>query len=83
MSRDGCQGAEVCGAVDTVMETVGSASGCRDIVIRKAVTCRGQRGEVYVPGVSFAGTRLAEGNSPGVWIEGRVYLLGHWGVCVW
>ena len=33
---------EVCGAVETV------GSGCRDIV-----TCRGQRGEVCVPGVSF------------------------------
>ena len=52
-----------------MVETVGS--GCRDIV-----TCRGQRGEVCVPGVSFAGARLAEGNNPGVWIEGRVLLAG-------
>ena len=64
---------EVCGPVATV------GSGCRVIV-----TCRGPRGEVCVPGVSFAGARLAEGNSPGVWIEGRVLLAGALGtVCVW
>ena len=56
---------EVCGPVATV------GSGCRVIV-----TCRGQRGEVCVPGVSFAGARLAEGSSPGIWIEGRVLLAG-------
>ena len=56
---------ELCGAVETV------GAGCRDIVL-----CRGQRGEVYVPGVRFAGARLAEGNNPGVWIEGRVLLAG-------
>ena len=40
------------------------------------VTCRGQRGEVCVPGRGelLAGARLAEGNNPGVWIEGRVLL---------
>ena len=36
-----------------------------------------------VPGVRFAGARLAEGNNPGVWIEGRVLLAGALGcVCV-
>ena len=56
---------ELCEAVETV------GAGCRDFVM-----CRGQRGEVCVPGVSFAGARLAEGNNPGVWIEGRVLLAG-------
>ena len=54
---------ELCEAVETV------GAGCRDFVM-----CRGQRGEVCVPGVRFAGARLAEGNNPGVWIEGRVLL---------
>ena len=56
---------ELCEAVETV------GAGCRDFVM-----CRGQRGEVCVPGVRFAGARLAEGNNPGVWIEGRVLLAG-------
>ena len=63
---------ELCEAVETV------GAGCRDFVM-----CRGQRGEVCVPGVRFAGARLAEGNNPGVWIEGRVLLAGALGcVCV-
>ena len=56
---------ELCEAVETV------GAGCRDFVM-----CRGQRGEVCVPGVRFAGARLAEGNNPGVWIEGRVLRFG-------
>ena len=63
---------ELCEAVETV------GAGCRDFVM-----CRGQRGEVCVPGVRFAGARLAEGNNPGVWIEGRFLLAGALGcVCV-
>ena len=70
---------ELCEAVETV------GAGCRDFVnvMTTAVMCRGQRGEVCVPGVRFAGARLAEGNNPGVWIEGRVLLAGALGcVCV-
>ena len=63
---------ELCEAVETV------GAGCRDFVnvMTTAVMCRGQRGEVCVPGVRFAGARLAEGNNPGVWIEGRVLRFG-------